>query len=132
MRMLPWTLAFVFGFSAVVQAKPPRCDEEGAGGAVRIDVIVAEKRVEPKECTVGPGTKIVWFLDDENQAFEADFGKASPDPAKGTKIKSARVLYHQEAKITARKVTEETTYDYALIVNGEEYDPAIIIDPNKN
>ena len=131
MRLLPWTLALAFIVPSMAQAKPPRCDEEGAGGTVSIDVIVAEKRVEPKDCTVAPGTKVIWFLDDKDKPFEANFGKQSPDPSKGTRIKSSRVYFHQEAKIVAKEVEEATTYDYALIVDGEEYDPAIIIDPNK-
>lgn len=131
MRLLTWTLALAFAVPSLAQAKPPRCDEEGAGNSVSIDVIVAEKRVEPKECTVAPGTKVIWFLDDKDKQFEADFGTKSPDPTHGPKFKSSRVYFHQEAKLVARKVDEATTYDYELIVDGEAYDPAIIIDPNK-
>lgn len=130
MRLLPWTMALTFGISAAAQAKPPLCAEENEGDTVRIDVIVQEKRVEPKECRVRPGTTVVWYLD-KNKPFEADFGKGEPDPGKGPRIKSSKVYLHQEAKIKARDVEEETTYDYELLVDGEAYDPAIIIDPNK-
>lgn len=132
MRMIPGTIALTLtltlAFSAAAQAKPPRCNEQGEGKAVSIEVIVQEKRVEPKECTVTPDTKVTWYLG-KNQPFEADFGDASPDPANGPKFKSSRVFFHHEAKMTARDVKAKTAYTYTLTVEGEAYDPAIIIDP---
>jgi plastocyanin len=131
MRIVSWTIAVLLGFSAAAQAKPPLCNDEDAGKIVRIDVIVDEKRVEPKECTVAPGTKVIWFMEDGDKEYEADFGKGKPGTGDETKFKSKKVLWHQEARMTAREVEEATTFDYALIVEGEAYDPAIIIDPGK-
>jgi len=132
MRLIAAVIVSTLVLPAVAWAKPPRCGSPEAAGkkAVSIDVLLAEKRVDPKECVVAPGTQIVWHLD-KNQAFETEFAKDTPDPAVGTKLKSSRVFFHHEAKMTARAVEAKSSYDYMLTVNGEALDPVIIIDPGR-
>ena len=112
-----------------VSDQPPLCGEDPGATTVRIDIDADAKTIYPKECTVAPGTNVVWW-EDGDAVFETNFPGNSPDSSGRKKFKSAKVGNHNEAKFKAKNVNSRQTFSYDATINGEQLDPSVIVDPN--
>ena len=114
---------------SAVADQPPLCGEDAEATTVRIDIDSEAKTVYPKECTVAPGTTVVWWEDGDAQ-FDTNFPGNSPDAKGQKKFRSAKVGNHHEAKFKAKSVTARASFAYDATIGGETLDPTVIVDPN--
>lgn len=109
-----------------------RCGLPVVDGRVHIEIRYAGNGTPsamPAECTVAPGTRIIWRGPEDSAApFVIAFAGASPEATGGHgRLASDSVDARQKVVIVAGG--DAGTYKYGIAANGITVDPTIIIRP---
>jgi plastocyanin len=96
---------------------------------IRVDVDEAGNiSVQPDTCRVAPGARLIW-IGPKGSNFDVVFVSDTPDEAGNLSIKSQSTAKEERISIRTRRSDTLSSFTYDVVLDGEMFDPVVIIDP---